>query len=216
MIYPTTKLSKVYYYIANTVVYDISNKYIKDNDNCAINPIVYTNKDKNEANEIETAKIFPCFTVTYKKGTETIIKYYWLQDMISDGDTYTSNKFTMNTHGQTGKTYLSVFQEAFTDEIKNCIKSGISLKNIKSRFPHYCFATHDYEYVNGFKYVSVTGFTPLTDEQLQQLVIEVTNEMIIDNANSLLNKNSLKVKDNVTLLTKNDVEQKEETATSGS
>ena len=40
--------------------------------------------------------------------------------------------------------------------------------------------------------------------------------MIIDNANSLLNKNSLKVKDNVTLLTKNDVEQKEETATSGS
>lgn len=216
MIYPNTTLSKVYYYIANTVVYDISNKYIKDNDNCAINPIVYTNKDKNEVNEIETAKIFPCFTVTYKKGTETIIKYYWLQDMISDGDTYTSNKFTMNTHGQTGKTYLSVFQEAFTDEIKNCIKSGSSLKNIKSRFPHYCFATYDYEYVNGFKYDSVTGFTPLTDEQLQQLVIEVTNEMIIDNANSLLNKNSLKVKDNVTLLTKNDVEQKEETATSGS
>ena len=216
MIYPNTTLSKVYYYIANTVVYDISNKYIKDNDNCAINPIVYTNKDKNEVNEIETAKIFPCFTVTYKKGTETIIKYYWLQDMISDGDTYTSNKFTMNTHGQTGKTYLSVFQEAFTDEIKNCIKSGRSLKNIKSRFPHYCFATYDYEYVNGFKYDSVTGFTPLTDEQLQQLVIEVTNEMIIDNANSLLNKNSLKVKDNVTLLTKDDVEQKEETATSGS
>ena len=216
MIYPNTTLSKVYYYIANTVVYDISNKYIKDNDNCAINPIVYTNKDKNEVNEIETAKIFPCFTVTYKKGTETIIKYYWLQDMISDGDTYTSNKFTMNTHGQTGKTYLSVFKEAFTDEIKNCIKSGRSLKNIKSRFPHYCFATYDYEYVNGFKYDSVTGFTPLTDEQLQQLVIEVTNEMIIDNANSLLNKNSLKVKDNVTLLTKNDVEQKEETATSGS
>ena len=216
MIYPNTTLSKVYYYIANTVVYDISNKYIKDNDNCAINPIVYTNKDKNEVNEIETAKIFPCFTVTYKKGTETIIKYYWLQDMISDGDTYTSNKFTMNAHGQTGKTYLSVFQEAFTDEIKNCIKSGRSLKNIKSRFPHYCFATYDYEYVNGFKYDSVTGFTPLTDEQLQQLVIEVTNEMIIDNANSLLNKNNLKVKDNVTLLTKNDVEQKEETATSGS
>ena len=67
MIYPNTTLSKVYYYIANTVVYDISNKYIKDNDNCAINPIVYTNKDKNEVNEIETAKIFPCFTVTYKK-----------------------------------------------------------------------------------------------------------------------------------------------------
>ena len=95
-------------------------------------------------------------------------------------------------------------------QIKKYIKTGSSLKKIKSRFPHYCFATHDYD-INGFKYESVTGFTPLSDDQLQQIIIEVTNEMIIDNANSLLNKNSLKVKDNVTLLTKDDVEQKEET-----
>ena len=78
MIYPNTTLSKVYYYIANTVVYDISKNYIEDDDNCAINPIVYTNEDKNEVNETETAKRFPCFTVTYKKSTEKIIKSYWL------------------------------------------------------------------------------------------------------------------------------------------
>ena len=40
--------------------------------------------------------------------------------------------------------------------------------------------------------------------------------MVIDYANGLLNKNNLKVKDDVTLLTKDDTEQKEETATSGS
>lgn len=216
MFYPTIKLSKFYYYIADTVVYDISIKYIEDKDKCAINPIVYTNENKNEVNKTETAKIFPCFTVTYKKGTETIIQYYWLQDMISDGDKYIDNKFIMNTHGETGKTYLSVFQETFTNEIKNYIKKGRSIKDIKSKFPHYCFATHDYEYVKGFKYESVTGFTPLTDDQLQSLIIESTNEMVIDYANGLLNKNNLKVKDDVTLLTKDDTEQKEESATSGS
>ena len=215
MIYPTTRLSKVYYYIADTVVYDISDKNLDDKDKCAINPIVYTNELKNEVDEPKTAQRFPCFTVTYKKGEETKIQYYWLQDMISDGDKYTSNKFTMNTHGETDATYLSVFQKAFTEEIKDYIKRGRSIKNIKSNFPHYCFATHDYEDSHGFKYDTVTGFTPLTDEQLQEFIIEVTNASIITYANSLLTKNKLQVKENVTLLTKDNVEE-EETTTSGS
>lgn len=124
MILPKFKLSNPYYFFNNNVLYEISNT--NDKDGCGKHLVKFVTEEKTvkkgdtyydefnnkcvaEENgtvnvatttvDVEYCKdVFPNFYVEYqdKETGEKGTKYYWLQDMIADGDTLESGKFVIN------------------------------------------------------------------------------------------------------------------------
>lgn len=124
MILPKFKLSNPYYFFNNDVLYEISNT--NDKDGCGKHLVKFITEEKtvkkgntyyDEFNnkcvaeedgtvnvatttvDVEYCKdVFPNFYVEYqdKETGEKGTKYYWLQDMIADGDTLESGKFVIN------------------------------------------------------------------------------------------------------------------------
>ena len=124
MILPKFKLSNPYYFFNNNVLYEISNT--NDKDGCGKHLVKFITEEKtvkkgdtyyDEFNnkcvaeesgtvnvatttvDVEYCKnVFPNFYVEYqdKETGEKGTKYYWLQDMIADGDTLESGKFVIN------------------------------------------------------------------------------------------------------------------------
>lgn len=124
MILPKFKVSNPYYFFSNNVLYEISNT--NDKDGCGKHLVKFITEEKtvkkgdtyyDEFNnkcvaeedgtvnvatttvDVEYCKdVFPNFYVEYqdKETGEKGTKYYWLQDMIADGDTLESGKFVIN------------------------------------------------------------------------------------------------------------------------
>lgn len=124
MILPKFKLSNPYYFFNNNVLYEISNT--NDKDGCGKHLVKFVTEEKtvkkgdtyyDEFNNkcvaeedgtvnvatttvnVEYCKdVFPNFYVEYqdKETGENGTKYYWLQDMITDGDTLENGKFVIN------------------------------------------------------------------------------------------------------------------------
>lgn len=245
MITPNTILNNPYYFIKNNTLFKIS--YSKDGDNdCAVHKVTYETEAKQlkkgdkyrdlhgdeqkaeadgtyqvktkKTDDTECAKVFPYFTVNYTKDGDTKTVYYYLQNLITDGDTLSGNKFVKTLHGDTipsGSTldgYAYILYKEMVNEVKSLIEGGKTIKQIKEIMPHWCFASLNKDYIDiyGYKYVpsSVSRFTPLTDEQLNGLVVESVNESVKKYANSLLSKHSKKVKSGQELVTSDKIENK--------
>lgn len=169
-------------------------------------------------NETECKKVFPYFTVTYYKknpGKEEegiITKIYWLQYLIQDGDKVDNNgKFTINTNH--GSTYLNVFKEEMKEAVKSAIIGGATIEQLYSMFPLYFFSGQSGKTTkvtdNNGKLVDVTYNTSdvaISANELWQLIYEALDEKVRAYANNCLKPHEKKVKDSVTFITQNNVE----------
>lgn len=245
MVTPITRLNNPYYFIKNNIVFKIS--YSMDNDkDCAQHKVTYVTEAKqlkkgdtyrdlhddakkaesngtyqvktNTQNNAQCATVFPYFTVNYTKSGDTKTVYYWLQDMINDGDTVTNGKFVKNMNGEeipSGSTlngYTYTLYKQLQEEIKEYVKNDNTLAQIKTKFPHWCFKNPLVNYIDdeGYTYVpsSVTGFTPLTDDELKGLMVDAINDLTTNYANSLLAIHKKQIKEDAKLVTEQNITQK--------
>jgi hypothetical protein len=115
-----TNIGEIYFYIKNGVVFDIHS--YNDGDECARKGVsAVTSQDK----EV----LVPSFTVTEKisdgdEEEKTVTTTYFLQNFISDGDTYSNNKFAKDESvNPGGGEEISVYYKTLCEEqIKNAIK----------------------------------------------------------------------------------------------
>lgn len=224
MITPKSTLKDLYYFVNDSVVYDI--KQTNDDDNCGIYVVEYKTEEKevkkgdiyldhnhnkvtaeedatvqagtNELNDVLDYTIFPSFFVTYTEkteGAEPKTKYYWLQDMIKDGDKYSGGKFTINTaHGES---YMKVFEDSIKADIDRYVEKGYTYETIKSVMPYYVFAEDGDEVnINGQTVVfnSVTGLDlDIDEEYVQERIYAIINEKTVKYANGLLKEHGKKL-----------------------
>ena len=170
--------------------------------------------------------IFPGFYVQYNVVSEELYnqkKYYWLQDMIADGDTIDENgKFLINANhgaeeGQTEPvTYLSRFMDSVNKDLEYYIEQGYSIDEIKQRLPYYVFEHDENEeiLINGKKATSVqvdsSFFTPIKEDDILESAYEVINKQAMDFADSKLKQYGKKViRENVVWVDESKVEDVE-------
>lgn len=183
-------------------------------------------------NEQVCSQTFPFFTVTLKnvpiqvEGSDPVVQddivdYYWLQNRIETGDSFTGNQFVLNTHDGTNKTYLQAFTEDLEDEIRQMARNGSTPTQILNTLPFYAFKKEariailgsnyitqrckDGETYN-YEYESVDGFTPFTKDQLYELYYEGINEEVVDFANGKLETLNQRMKSDVVIVKKANVE----------
>lgn len=170
-------------------------------------------------NVITCSGVFPYFTVTYDKtnvpaGQGRIIKTYWLQHLIQDGDKVDERgKFVMNE--KHGTSYLNVFKEEMKEAVKSAIIGGATIEQLYSMFPLYFFSGQPDETKttkvtdNSGKLVDATYNTStvaISANELWQLIYEALDEKVRAYANNCLKPHGKKVKDSVTFITQNNVE----------
>lgn len=203
MITPKRGLKNPYYFIRNEIIYNIS--FNQDKDKCGQQLV----SDDEQTN----ANRFPNFVVNYTdENNEDIKVYYWLQDMIQDGDRYDGSKFIQDElHGEG---YIELFQNEIKEEVKKLIESGKTIEQIKKILPHYYFEPSANVEENkqiimvGCKKVSVTyngveGITPISDSDIMDLVYNVANQTAIECANNVLEEYGLEI--NGDLIEKGDI-----------
>ena len=257
MIQPKTTLSNYYYFFNDNIVFDIKN--YNDEDKCGKHKVTYLTEGKKvekghnyidlhgdfqkaetegtyqvstgKLDEAECAKVFPHFNVNYQdsEGNQYTV-YYWLQNLIKDGDKLQDGRFVMNeTHGGN---YLTVFEKSIDETIAEYAKSGLTVEQIMRKMPKYCFSaitaedekttfeinkTHIYK--DGKKievsYVNVTGLSSRNADYVMGIVYNAIDEQTKDFANEKLKVHGKKLDENATLISKNNVvniNQQEETS----
>jgi hypothetical protein len=117
-----TNIGEIYFYIKNGVVFDVHS--YNDGDECVRKGVsAVTSQDK----EV----LVPSFTVTEKisdgdeeEEEKTVTTTYFLQNFISDGDTYSNNKFAKDESvNPGGGEEINVYYKTLCEEqIKNAIK----------------------------------------------------------------------------------------------
>lgn len=255
MIQPKTTLNNYYYFINGNIVFDIKN--YNDQDGCGVHKVTYLTEPKvieeghhytdlhgdvqtaetegtyqvstGNLNETECAKVFPHFMVNYhdREGNQYVV-YYWLQNLIKDGDKLQSNKFVMNTTHGAG--YLNVFEDSIDETIANYAKNGYTLEQIMNMMPKYCFnpitvedeettfeINKTYIYKDGRKievrYVNAMGIAMRTPEYVMDIIYAAINEQTKEFANKKLKVHDKKLNDNIVIVDKNnvvDINQQEE------
>ena len=160
-----------------------------------------------EMNHVECTKVFPYFSVTYDtvpgegEEVERIVLYYYLQDMISVGDTFSSNKFVRNNlHTESGDTsYLDEFKNSIDDDIKHLASKGYSIDSIKESLPHWYFSSNNGQeftvYGKKMKLVSVTGISQMNDSILNNMYEESVKNTLIKYGNELLSSSGKEISD---------------------
>lgn len=227
MILPKFKLSNPYYFFNNNVLYEISET--NDEDGCGRHLVKFITEKKTvkkgdtyydefnnkcvaeedgtvdvattTVNIEECKKVFPYFSVTYedKETHEQGIKYYWLQDMIADGDTLKSGKFVINqVHDNPDNaenpapeySYKTKFVDSINSDIDSYIAKGLSIDEIKEKLPYYVFAQRGDEVTINGRTVVVTdvSISTVTDENMLTKVYEIINKKTIEYADGLLKK----------------------------
>ena len=232
---PKTTLNNPYYFVRNDIVYNIN--FNQDKDGCGEHMVTYETvekelnpgdhyydekgdyqtvtsagyysvKDGNKLNNIECANVFPHFIVNYTdENNETLQVYYYLQDMIQDGDKFEGGKFVQDERHGNG--YIDVFMSEVRDEIAKMVNSGKTMEEIKKALPHYYFEPSgnpdEDKYsivVDGCKKVNVTyngiqseedGFSPISEDQITDIVLAVANQHTIICANDVLEGYGMKI-----------------------
>lgn len=237
VIYPQKDLSNPYYFIKNKVLFKIS--YDKGGDeDCASHKVTYKTKDTvlkkgdnyydlhgdlKTASEngnyavktkdidcAQSSSVFPYFSVEYDKtGQDSLVKYYWLQSLINDGDTVDDNgKFLINAHTKGYIDYVDLFRKAFIDQLTQDIKNGATKNGVKTKYPHYFFKNCEYKTSDGYEYNGkVNNFAPLTDEEIDNIIIDALNAKAVAYSNNILKAQNLKFKNsNIKLITKDNTE----------
>lgn len=234
MILPKFKLSNPYYFFNNNVLYEISDT--NDKDGCGKHLVKFITEEKtvkkgdiyyDECNNkcvaeedgtvnvatttvnVERCKdVFPYFSVTYEDNEtgEQGIKYYWLQDMIADGDTLESGRFVINQvhenpdnaeNPATEYSYLSKFIDSINSDIDSYIAKELSMDEIKEKLPYYVFAQEGDEVTINGRTVVVTNvsFSTVKDEDMLTKAYEIINKKTIEYADGLLKKYKKEVKE---------------------
>lgn len=241
MITPKRGLKNPYYFINNNTVYKID--FNQDKDKCGEHKVVYKTEEKelekgkwyynlngdyvqatsNGTYQVKTdelkddacSQIFPNFVVKYtdEEGTEVDV-YYYLQDLIQDGDTFDGTKFIQKPGHGDSTNYIQSFQTQLNEELAKLVASGKTIEQIKKILPHYYFEPSANVEENkqiimvGCKKVSVTyngveGITPISDSDIMDLVYNVANQTAIECANNVLEEYGLEI--NGDLIEKGDI-----------
>ena len=220
MIKPTKTLKNPYYFINNNVVYKISNS--NDSDECGEKKVVLTEDKK--TNWAASAAIFPSFKVSYTVDSETVDVYYFLQDLIIDGDKFVGNKFVhqhpkKDEEGQstTPLTYQQLFDNSVQEDIEKYADRGYTLDRIKQLLPSYVFAVTGEEQAVSFRdndgklltgtMTGVTGITTYTEAQITELIYETLNQKAKDYTNGLLKPHKMQLKDSVEIVVASNIEE---------
>lgn len=194
MLYPKP-LQNYFYFINNTVVYDIMTS--NDKDKCG--------KQLMKETDAENAVIFPVVQVKTNPRksdgtfdtTVTNIHYFWYQYLIKDGDTYDGTTFTMTSHDTENQsaTYLDVVKEGVNADIETMVAKGYTLDAIKGNLPWWAYAkATDIVNINGkLEQVTENEFSAdFSDENITKQIMAKVDEMILAYANDKLKKQGKK------------------------
>lgn len=219
MIYPQN-LVNYFYFISEEggIVFDILTANNKDG--CGVHLVKYETKpqvleegdkyldDTNTKQTVETAgtyqvstgkinkeansTIFPCIIVesTPEGETENIKSYFFFQQLIHDGDKYSSNTFIKAHNTDDTATYMDDVMKSVAEEITNMVKKGYTLDKIKSTLPWWVFAAEGTEtYINGKKNTVVSNSfdnSMLTDENIMNAIVNIIDQQVVAYANEKL------------------------------
>ena len=201
MAYISENIKRLFYFVESQTIYEISKH--KDADNCGL-CMGYTKTEDGDyviKEHSELATIFPYFTITYltyklvedkdEEGNKVIkkviddtippvTKYFWLQDLIHDGDKIANNKFvcTVGLHGDTSATFLDRYIKKVTEDAVAKIKNNYLPDELRRQYPGYLIGTPYDSFVDG-KDVKVTA-TSLT--AAQQILSDANIETLYNNA----------------------------------
>ena len=177
-------------------------------------------------NETACKNVFPYFTVTYNKknvpaGQGRIIKTYWLQHLIQDGDKVDERgKFAMNE--KHGNSYLDAFKKEMKEAVKSAIIGGATIEQLYSIFPLWFFSGQPDKTTkvtdNNGNLVDATYNTStvaISEEDLWTLIYEALDEKVRAYANNCLKPHGKKVKDGVKFITSDNVQDINATPTQG-
>lgn len=209
-----------YYFVENTVIYEISSK--QDFDSCAA-----VGKDNwytdGEFDEDKAAKILPYIKLTYKKQSDgtTGTKYLWLDNLIADGDVYSNSKFSPNPTHYSGKKYIDVYLDSIDKDIVDRIVKGNSygidiIIKSKDYYPGYIIGNTPYEDVIDGEIVTVTNvvssdgnatFNRFSDSVLYPNICKYCGEAATDTVNGILDVIKKKLKTPLTVSASNVVDK---------
>ena len=132
-----TNSLKLYYYVANDTIFNISNANINQDPCAKLCGNGGTVKDESESTKL------PYIIYTDTTGGESTDVGYWLQSLIDDGDEYKDDKFTKLNHElittttpeggtptstETKQTYIEYFKFLCEKEIKSVLLANPSTK----------------------------------------------------------------------------------------
>lgn len=119
-----TNSLKLYYYVANDTIFNISNANINQDPCAKLCGNGGTVKDESGSTKL------PYIIYTDATGGESTDVGYWLQSLIDDGDEYKDNKFKKLNHesSDTKQTYIEYFKFLCEKEIKSVLLANPSTK----------------------------------------------------------------------------------------
>jgi dihydroneopterin aldolase len=207
MIYPTNKLSTIYYTcypelgdeVTTTTIY-YKSSVVKNE--LSKTYLVYSDEENNTIDEEECSNIFPCIKIVYQTEdeNETKTKYLWFQNMIQVGDTVNvkdgTNFFSPNEVELGASDYLEAVAQSVLEDITLSINNGRSIDSIVNSLPYWVQVHADVETVIDNKNVTIieTNWQEiyeeyLTNEKLSELCVEIINAKVADYANNMLRRN---------------------------
>lgn len=157
-----TNSLKLYYYVSNNTVFEISNVNISQ-DSCA----VLCGNGGTVKDESGSTKL-PYIVYTNATSGESKDVGYWLQSLITDGDEFENNKFKKLNHElstEAKQTYIEYFKFLCEKEIKNVLLANPSTKidttvpdslisQMKNAIPEWMIKN------NGYTLKSTNEYTP--------------------------------------------------------
>lgn len=221
MIKPTKSLIDLYYFINDDVIYNISSS--NDKDECGEKKVVYT--ENNKIDWVASADIFPSFKVSYTvENNETIDVYYFLQNLIEDGDKFVGGEF-VNQHPQKDEdgeplspipSYLDLFNDSVKQDISIYVDRGYTVEKIKQLLPGYIFAIGEEDECvtfcdnDGKKYTGklsgVEGIATYDDGDIMELVYKTLNEKAKEYTNGILKPYGKQLKKEVDIVIEENIE----------
>lgn len=167
-----------------TVTLEKNNYYFDKNGNRLL-----TTEDGDYEVSLKTAKetatinankaVFPYFDVTYQYesgNTETVT--YWLDDLISDGDKMSGNKFQNKIlhekDSETTISYVEFFKQQCLKQMANNAVQGVTLDVLKANNP-FIFVGVETK-VNGVKAIVTASSIEATDAEIMNVIKEKIKE----------------------------------------
>ena len=119
-----TNSLKLYYYVANNTIFNISNTNINQDPCAKLCGNGGTVRDESGSTKL------PYIIYTDTTRDESTDVGYWLQSLIDDGDEYKDNKFKKLNHelSDTKQTYIEYFKFLCEKEIKSVLLANPSTK----------------------------------------------------------------------------------------
>lgn len=214
MINPKKTLKDLFYFINGEVIYNIDSA--NDEDKCGVQKVVYTDPEKkNQIDWEASAAIFPSFKVTFTlENGDSKDVYYYLQDLIVDGDKFTGGKFVHQHPADEPKTYIEMFTDSIDSDIKAKASNGYTVDEIMAALPFYCVAPTDEDMSftdndgksNKGKFESMEGFSAYTVVSVTDIVYDELDKKAKAYANNLLKPHKKQLKSSVSIINNGNIE----------